>query len=114
MKTHIQFILIAGIGFASCSKDKTNQVNLSNEACTSSTISYSKEIAPIMSANCISCHDSGNQNGNVNLSSFEMVNKNATKALTAIKNGTMPPNGKMEDSLIIKLNCWISQGKKNN
>ena len=78
------------------------------------TISYKTDIAPMMSANCTSCHNANQASAGINLSTYANVAKYASSSLNAMNNGSMPPAGKLPIGTIQKLNCWISQGKLNN
>jgi cytochrome c553 len=78
------------------------------------TISYQTDIAPLMSANCTSCHNANQASAGINLSTYANVSKYATSSLNAINDGSMPPAGKLSADIIKKFSCWISQGKLNN
>lgn len=103
------------LGFSSCKKESsTSTTTTSTNSSCSKTISYKTEIAPMMATYCVSCHSSGQASGGVNLSSYSSVSSNASRSLSSIKSGSMPPMGSIPDSLVQKLSCWISQGKANN
>ncbi len=80
----------------------------------SSTVSFKTSIDPMLSANCKSCHNSSQASGGVNLSTYANVYSNASSSLSAINNGSMPPNGKLSLASINNLSNWIKQGKLNN
>lgn len=69
-------------------------------------ISYKNDIAPILSLQCVGCHN--------NLNNHTGVSNWSSKALTEMKNGNMPPNGQLPTGFIEKFEDWITQGKKNN
>lgn len=101
----------------SCEKEENESSNnsTSTSTCTSNTtISYAKDIAPLMSTNCVSCHNSSQSSGGIILDNYASVSQFASSSLHAIENGSMPPSGKLAAEDIQKLTCWISQGKKNN
>jgi len=112
-KINFLFLGVSVVFFAtSCTKDTSSSTTLSTADCT--TISYKTDIAPIMSANCTSCHNANQASAGINLSSYANVAKYASSSLNAMNNGSMPPAGKLPAGTIQKLNCWISQGKLNN
>jgi hypothetical protein len=73
---------------------------------TQSFVSYSNDIAPILSLQCVGCHN--------NLNNHTGVSNWSSKSLTEMKNGNMPPNGQLPAGFIKKFEDWITQGKKNN
>jgi len=95
-----------------CNKSTSSTTSTSTADCT--TISYKNDIAPIMSANCTSCHNANQASAGINLSTYPNVSKYATSSLNAMNDGSMPPVGKLPSGTIQKLNCWITQGKLNN
>ena len=101
----------------SCAKDKVPLPILDTSTCKPD-ISYTNDIKPIMTNYCISCHGSKNQSGGYNLSTYDGVTVNTSKVLGSMRqDGTasaMPKDGKIPDSLIQKVYCWINQGAKNN
>jgi cytochrome c553 len=111
MKKILLFAFL-GASVVSCKKDSTT-TSTTSASCTK-TISYKTEIAPMMNTYCASCHSANQPSGGVNLSSYSSVSSNATRSLSSIKSGSMPPMGSIPDSLVQKLSCWISQGKANN
>ncbi len=114
MKKLLLFAFL-GTSIVSCKKDgSTSSTSTNTSSSCSKTISYKSDIAPMMSTYCVSCHSSGQANGGVNLSSYSSVSSNASRSLSSIKSGSMPPMGSIPDSLVQKLSCWISQGKANN
>ena len=97
----------------SCKKDSSS--TSSTTTCSSTTtISYAKDIAPIMTANCTNCHGAGQKSAGISLHTYSSVSQFANSSMSAIQNGSMPPSGKLSSSDIQKLSCWISQGKLNN
>jgi cytochrome c553 len=113
-KFNLLFLGISSLFIAtSCTKaTSTNTTTFSTADCVS--ISYKTDIAPMMSANCISCHNANQASAGINLSTYANVAKYASSSLNAMNNGPMPPAGKLPSGTIQKLNCWISQGKLNN
>ena len=111
------FISITTSIFVSCTKVKVPATVLDTNSCKPN-VSYIKDIEPIISNNCVSCHNSKNLSGGYNLSTYDGLNVNISKVLGSMRQDgsaqSMPQGYKVADSLIQKLNCWINQGAKNN
>ncbi len=114
MKSIVAFFVLGSvllIGAGSCKKDKVLA------GCTTTdTISFSKQIKPMIDHYCISCHGSGGTSPD--LTSHAKVSSNAGLVVNSL-NGSgaklMPLGGPaLNDSLISQFSCWISQGKQNN
>ena len=103
---------LSALATVSCSKDKVNvtPVNqkppVSQDTTTQSFVSYSNDIAPILSLQCVGCHN--------NLNNHTGVSNWSSKSLTEMKNGNMPPSGQLPTGFIEKFENWIIEGKKNN
>ncbi|NDF60617.1 MAG: hypothetical protein EB100_06000 [Crocinitomicaceae bacterium] len=83
----------------------SNQISFTTLS-TPSFVSYSNDIAPILSLQCVGCHN--------NLNNHTGVSNWSSKSLIEMKNGSMPPNGQLPTGFIKKFEDWITQGKKNN
>lgn len=98
----------------SCTKEKVPVATI-DPNCVD-TISFSAQIAPMISTNCVSCHGTGNGTG-YTLTNHTNISSNATAILNTLK-GTpqlMPQGGPaLSDSLIQQFTCWINQGTLNN
>ena len=94
----------------SCTKDKAETVLVCPD-----TISFSTQILPMITDNCVGCHSNG-QNAPF-ITNHNEIAANATKISKSI-HGTitlMPYNGdKLADSLIQHFDCWVKQGKLDN
>jgi cytochrome c553 len=93
-------------------KDTTNQ-------CITDSMSFQKDIYPVLLDNCVGCHGNSGAEARINLEGYDNVKKNNVRMMNAIehKAGTLPmPQGasKLDDCTINKLNAWIAQGLKNN
>jgi hypothetical protein len=107
------FILL--IVFQGC-KDY-NEVDL-YPACDTTNVTYSHDIAPIFSANCLPCHNLANQFGSVvldNVDSARIVARNGLllKAVTHDPSVVPMPKGSqmLSDCNIAKIRRWISLGE---
>ena len=92
-------------------------------------ISFVKEIAPILTARCTSCHGGGNPRSGLNMETFAGMKTGGSKGqllipgspdqsaivgrVKATGQGKMPPNGQpLAADQIQKLSQWIAQGAK--
>lgn len=99
----------------SCTKDKAP--NIQFDPSCSDTISFSQDVMPIITDNCISCHDEGNSTG-YTFTTHSSISDNAGDMLGAMRQEgfqLMPQGGPaLPDSLIKTFSCWIQNGKLNN
>lgn len=116
--------VVAILFFVGCTKTTPNTDYLAAADCTvliDSLNTYTNSIKPIFDSHCAysPCHDAGTAKKKVVLDSYAAsvaaVNKFPTKFLCAINQdkGTVAmPKGspKMQDSLILKITCWIKNG----
>jgi hypothetical protein len=97
-------IIIAG-----CSKTNVADVTVVCDP----TISYDKQIKPIIAVNCnySGCHDGSNT---TSLADYTTLKDGASQIKAAVSSGAMPRNAtlKLEDKNAII--CWINSGVKNN
>lgn len=92
-----------------------------DEICDTTNISYSQDIQPIFQENCYSCHFGNTTYGNLDLSDFNLIQKEIDSGalLRNIKHepGGIPmPKGaaKLPDCSILKIEQWINMGIPNN
>ena len=99
----------------SCTKDKVAGTII-DPNCTDS-VSFSNDVWPIIEQNCTSCHGVGNTTG-YTLTNHTNISSNAAAIVGSMKGSgfqLMPQGGDaLPDSVIQKVQCWISQGKLNN
>jgi cytochrome c553 len=99
---------------SACTKAKA-PVSFGDMTCPD-TIPFSQKIAPMIDANCTSCHGNG-AGTSPTLSNYAEISANAEAILNSLQ-GTpqlMPQGGPaLADSLIQQFSCWIKQGKMNN
>jgi len=125
------FVLMAGMAFvSSCYYDSADELNPNygqlGQCDTSGTISYSSQVAPIMTTFCGStgsaasgCHGTSSSSG-IPLVSFQNVSDAASDNLMdAIRhtNGASPMpkgGGILDDCRIATVQKWIDEGKQNN
>lgn len=123
------------MGFISCDDDKALPTPKVVVACPSDTmtvVSFSKNVLPVLNANCntTGCHSGSNPAGNLNLSSSVAYSQLMQKGLGYVDttnpnysvlysqlNSTstpMPPTGKLDACTINLVYKWIQQKAKNN
>jgi cytochrome c5 len=92
---------------------------------TSGTIAFSTQVRPVINNNCTGCHNSSFSNGGVNLDGYAQVKTyaeamiNGTPVIVGVINympgfANMPPQGKLDDCSIRKIELWIDQGVADN
>ncbi len=108
-------IIMATSVVYSCKKDRVPTA-IVDPTCTD-TISFAAKILPMIEANCISCHGTGNSTG-YTLTDYSTISSNADAILNSIQpnSSNLMPQGApvLNDSLIQQFSCWKIQGKLNN
>lgn len=95
-----------------CSQDTTS--------CSTATVSYTKDVSKIITANCIGCHSGGTLSGGIDLSTHAGVKSAAAsgKLYNSIsQNGSaaaMPPTQKLSPCDIKSIKIWVDAGGLNN
>lgn len=114
------FVILAFIGFLGCTNHNEEEY-FGNNSCNTDNISYSETIFPIIENSCLSCHNSNNSSGGINLSNYESIKSSAQSGqlLGSIKHSSgyspMPQFGeKLSECTIAQVEAWIEQGMKNN
>ena len=92
----------------------TSIVDTSTKILDTLNISFALHIEPMFKKYCISCHNAKFSAGKIDLSTYSKISQYADNSLKAIQNGSMPPSGKLNDSVINQFSNWILQGKHNN
>ena len=84
-------------------------------------VSYAGRIVPLFNSYCISCHNSSNSNGNVNLDNYQsvLIVVNSGTLINSIKHtGSASPmpkgGGKLDDCEIMAFTTWMKEGMLNN
>ncbi len=120
--TTITFLCLSLFIYQACKeKEKETPTTTNNtpvDSCKIKNYTYNNTISSIISNNCTnSCHKPGQ-----NASNFDMTNYNNLKTqaekdafLNRLKSTSspMPPTGKLNDSIIKKIECWKSSGYVN-
>lgn len=123
-KTIVLTILLAA--FASCSDSDTTQdietpTNPTNPTDPTTAVTYSKNVKPIIDANCVSCHSSGGSASFRPLTTFAQVKAAIENAgllgriqLQSGQQGLMPQGGRMAQANIDLIVKWNTDGLKEN
>lgn len=115
-------IFIAVLLFVQCTyHNKEDYFSDNPNTCQTEEMSYTEDISPILENNCISCHNTSNSSGGINLSTYELTKQVAESGqlLGVIRhdNGFSPmplSAAKLDDCTINKVSAWIDQVLKNN
>lgn len=90
-------------------------------SCDTTSFAFSKDIQPILTQNCTSCHSKGNESGGINLDNYASVAQNAKNGMLygtinhASGFSKMPKNAsKLADCKILLVKKWIDAGSLNN
>jgi hypothetical protein len=109
-------ILASVLLFSSCYRDSEEGLYRFVEAkCDTTNVTYSGTVSAIISANCLSCHNTGSAN-----SEFTNYNQVFAKAdrikgrITGLGGSIMPQSGKMDNCSINKVVAWINKGALDN
>lgn len=118
------FILLPAL--FSCSKSNEaafqNTVQGNNpNSCTTANMKFSTDIAPILKANCNSCHNTSGATAGVNTETYSGVkliadNGSLIGTITHASGFSPMPQGgpKLATCDINKIKAWIAQGIQNN
>lgn len=120
MKGKIVLSLFAALlVIIACTKDKTLVPEPIDSECPN-VISFANDVKPIIDINCATsgCHDASGAGG-YDLSTYSSVAANGEVILNVINHDTgfspMPQGAeKLPDSVILKVKCWVKQGKLDN
>ncbi len=106
---------------ASCYYDNREDLFPEVAVCNTSNVSYAADVLPVLESQCLGCHNSGSQQGNVNLEGYDNVRAWARNGRLygsiAWLNGyaPMPPAGsQLPPCTIDKIKAWIDAGAPNN
>jgi len=124
MKKRILILSLSAIALVftlnSCYKDNAEDLYLTypgNGSCDTTSVTYSKTIAPIFSANCNSCHGSGNSTG-INTNTYDAVVANIGRIQSSVHhtgNYPMPKNSApLSTCDLAKIDIWIRANTPNN
>ena len=79
------------------------------------------EVQSIVTANCLPCHAAGGSAAKYDLTSAEGLAKlivpgmaDSSKLYQMVRDGKMPPSGKLDSTKLATIQRWINEGAKNN
>jgi mono/diheme cytochrome c family protein len=75
------------------------------------TVTWSGQIQAMLSQNCALCHSGRKASVGVRLDTYANASANASRVLSSIEAGRMPPAGKLPASQIQALRDWIAGGR---
>lgn len=125
-KLKIYAVLICVVLFSACYFDKKEQIypQAAVATCDTTNTTYTATIAPIISANCASCHSTALANmngGGIILDSYASIKPYVTNNFllnSIVQNGSVKPmpmnSPKMDACSIKKISVWINKGALNN
>ncbi len=105
---------LIGLMVVSCKKDKTIQLECTEE------ISFSEDVQPIIMNSCAvsGCHTGANPANNMNFSTYDIVFANRVLIGKSVRHESgatpMPVGPQLSADQISKISCWIEQGAPNN
>lgn len=106
--------------FGSCYYDVEEELYPSLE-CSTTGVTYSGVVEPILKSKCYSCHDAATNSGNITLEGYASLKAYVDNGelLGAIKHSNgfspMPKNAAMlVDCDIKKIETWITEGAQQN
>jgi hypothetical protein len=116
---------VTTVVIASCTKQSEDKLQAQQgggtNTCDTTNMKYSVNVAPILSANCYSCHGNGIVNAGVTLDSYSNVliqvkNGNIIGAITHASGYVPMPygGGMLSDCDIATIKAWINEGAPNN
>lgn len=113
MKNSKILLLLLSIFVVACSSDSEGDLlpPADDDGAGDVEVTYTANIRPIITNNCIGCHSNPPTNGApFSLTTFEDVSGRANRVFTRTNNGTMPPSGKLPQANIDLISAWIAGG----
>jgi uncharacterized membrane protein len=83
-------------------------------ASCSTTPSYKTDVAPVLAANCTSCHSASGSEPGRPLDSYAEVQRQASAVESQMATCNMPPSGTVAATDADKVLLWIACGAPNN
>lgn len=116
-------IVLAMVLITSCTKENEEnlQPKINLPVCDTLNMMYTKDVLPIITLNCYSCHGNGNLQGGMNLDGYVRLKRQVDNnmLLNVIKHSpgyAQMPQGapKLSQCDINKIEAWINRGAQNN
>jgi len=107
------------LAISGCYYDSEEDLYPESSSCDTNNVTYSASVAPVLSANCNSCHGGSAPNGNVKTDNYASVVSNITRIRGAINHESgfmaMPQDvSKLPACDLTKIDIWIRQGMPDN
>ncbi|MBD3638710.1 MAG: hypothetical protein HUJ25_15260 [Crocinitomicaceae bacterium] len=99
----------------SCAKNEAGPFVEPNNGCDTTDLSFNVEIAPILQQNCVSCHNSPQNNGD--FTDYTTVKALADSGILWQRVGVqkdMPPTGPLVGCTLEQIEAWINSGAPEN
>jgi mono/diheme cytochrome c family protein len=77
----------------------------------STSVTYAGQIQAMLAQNCALCHSGKKASAGVRLDTHANASANASRALSSIEAGRMPPAGKIPAAQVQALRDWIAGGR---
>ncbi|MBC7382509.1 MAG: hypothetical protein H7296_05860 [Bacteroidia bacterium] len=113
-------LIVLSITLSSCYNDKEEQLYINEfakntDTTHTDTVTYSKDIHPLMTGSCAisGCHVSGASFPDLSAYTGLKANINRVK-VRAVIDKTMPASGPLSLDKVAKLQSWINSGALNN
>ncbi len=110
-------LTVLTLSLSACYYDKEEELypNSFNKNADTTSITYALTIAPMLAANCTTCHTTGGDAPNLTTYANVFANKDKVKARAVDGTPTpMPSAGLMSLDNRNKLAAWIAAGAPNN
>ena len=86
-----------------------------------STVSFKRDVFPIIKTNCLSCHDAVNHFGGIVIENYDQIALSGKSGelynsimITSNGKAYMPKGGRLLDCEIELIQAWVKQGVPNN
>jgi len=113
MKNLFIYSFIVLLVLYSCEYNVENEeVQVVNNECETE-VSYSNTIRPLITTNCMPCHD-GNSTSAPDLTTYTLVKNLDILIRQVTQTRRMPRNGTLTDGEIAAIKCWVDNGALNN
>ena len=123
IRSLLAIIFFAGVVVTSCSKENEEnlQPKINQPICDTLNMTFKKDVLPIITFNCYSCHGNGNIQGGINLDGYARLKRQVdnNQLLNVIKHSpgySQMPQGqpKLSQCDINKIEAWVNRGALNN
>lgn len=124
---NVKRLFVLGISvmaiITSCTKQNEEELQpkVNQPLCDTLNMMYTKDVLPIITSNCYSCHGNGNTEGGMNLDGYVRLKRQVDNnvLINVIKHSpgyAQMPQGqpKLSQCDINKIEAWINRGALNN